>query len=342
MASTVASTLTGEILLAYGRLYPWTTPVLSVPGSSDEPTLTFLDDIVKKIMSKSNPWPWNEALAPTFFTQPYQQDYPTSISQNVMGWLQNCTMIDINNVTTSSKNQPPLQCVARLLPQWIPGYPTKICWIINSSAQLGVWPGPGVVYQNPLAASQGGPTLGGPGNNPLAAIKDTNGNIQVVTAYGTTGQAATGASAPAWPSAGAAAGTNTTDGTQGLVWTVQDPNGIAFRLDQVASFGSQVFQIAPVYQLKPPNITSLGQTIAPIPDDLSYLVKRGFLAYCYEQVDHAKFTIAYAEWQAAIKDALGASDREDQEFGFYPADAMQSGCEGGYDYTGWPGWSPSN
>ena len=127
----------------------------------------------------------------------------------------------------------------------------------------------------------------------------------------------------------------------GLQWTVQDPNGIAFRLDQVASFGSQVYQISPVYQLKPPNITSLSQTIAPIPDDLSYLVKRGFLAYCYEQVDHAKFTIAYAEWQAAIKEALGASDREDQEFGFYPADAMQSGTGGGYDYVGWPGWSNS-
>src|ERR1700678_3964292 len=100
MASTVASTLTGEVLLAYGRLYPWTTPGLSIPGSSDEPTLTFLDDIVKKIMSKANPWKWNEALAPVFYTQPYQQDYPTSISQNAMGWLQNCTMIDINNVTT--------------------------------------------------------------------------------------------------------------------------------------------------------------------------------------------------------------------------------------------------
>jgi hypothetical protein len=246
-----------------------------------------------------------------------------------MGWLQNCTMIDINNVTISSKNQPPLTCVERLLPQWIPGYPTKISWIINSSAQLGTWPGAGVPFQNPLVSLGGGP-----GNNPPCAIADPNGNIQVVTTYGITG------SGPIWPAAGAAAGTVTSDGS--VNWTVQDPNGIAFRLDQVASFGSQVFQIAPVYQLKPPNITSLGQTIAPIPDDLSYLVKRGFLAYCYEQVDHAKFTVEYAQWQAAIKDALGASDREDQEFGFYPADAMQSGCEGGYDYTGWPGWTSSN
>lgn len=328
MASTISSTLTGQILLAYARLYPWTTPVLGVAGSSDEPTLTFLDDIVKKIMSRANPWKWNEVQAPVFYTQPYQQDYPTSISQNQLGWLQYATMLDINNVTPDSQNKPPIQVVERLLAQWTPGVPQKISWIPNSSAQLSTWPGEGVLFQNPLA-SQGG----GPGSNPPTAISDPNGNIQVVTGYGVTG------AGPTWPAAGAAAGTVTNDGT--VQWTVQDPNGIAWRIDFIASFGSNVWQFNPIYQAKPPNITSLSQKIAPIPDDLSYLVKRGFLAYCYEQVDHAKFQIAYAEWQQAIKDALGASDREEQEFGFYPADPIQGGGTGGFDYVGWPGWSSS-
>lgn len=325
MASTNGSTLTGRAVVAYARTFKWTTPVLGVSGWADEPAVSFLDDIMKKIMAKANPWPWNEVVPAPFFTQPYQQDYPTSISQNDLGWLQSAVMLDVNNVTPDSENLPPLQVVQRLLPMWNPGVPTKLAWLPNSSAQLASWPGAGTFFQNPLV-SQGG----GPGSNPPTAIRDPNGNIQVVTTYGTTG------SGPTWPDAGADAGATTTDGS--VVWTVQDPNGVTFRLDFIASFGSNVWQIMPTFQAKAQPVTRLGQNFAPIPDDLSYLIKSGFLAYCYQQVDHAKFQIAYAEWQAAIKEALGASDREDQEFGFYPADAIQSGSgTAGYDYGGWPG-----
>ena len=327
MANTTPSTWNGQRLLDYARLFSWTTPAIGVSGYAYEPTLTFLNEVLQRFMNKANPWKWNENKFPLFYTQPYQQDYPTSISQNQLGWLQDAVMIDINNVTPSSQNIPPMTVYARLQQAFVPGYPTKICWIPNNMAITSTWPGANVTFQNPLT-SQGG----GPGSNSPTAITDPNGNIQVVTTYGTTG-----GSAPAWPAAGAAAGTTTSDGT--VVWTVQDPNGVTLRLDKVASFGSNVFEIHANYQTKPPVITTLKQFITPVPDDYIYLVKQGFLTFCYKQVDNAKFQTELAQWMLDIKEAMGASDREDQEFGFSPVDSMQDAGQTENDYPGWPGWS---
>src|SRR4029077_14046075 len=132
------------------------------------------------------------------------------------------------------------------------------------------WPGPNTAFVNPLVSAGGGPS-----NNPVTAITDPNGNIEVVTTYGVTG-----GSIPAFPASNGTPGTVTNDGT--VKWTLIDPNGITLRLDRLATFNSTVWQLNPTYQLKPPNIVNLKQTVSPIPDDLSYLVKQGFLAYCYK------------------------------------------------------------
>jgi hypothetical protein len=330
------SNLTAQMLIDYARTFSWTTPAIGVSGYSQEPAVSFLDDVVKKILAKSNPWKWNEQKAPVFYTQPYQQDYPTSISQSMMGWLSACTMIDINNSTSQPPIQPPVNCVARLQPTSVCGNPSKICWITNNMAITGQptgvqWPGPGVNYVNPLVSAGGGPS-----NNPNTAITDLNGNIQVVYTYGTTG-----ASQPSWPVSGATPGTITPDGTNGLSWILIDPNGIAFRLDRLATFNSNVWQLNCNYQLKPPNILNLKQTVAPIPDDLSYLVKQGFLAYCYKQVDNNKFQTEFAQWLQDIQEAMEASDREYQEYGFAPTQGLagnSSAGTGSYGYPGWNGW----
>ena len=325
------STLTAQQLIDYARLFSWTTPAIGVAGYSQEPAVSFLDDIVKKILNKANPWKWNTVVAPVFYTQPFQQDYPTQISQGNMGWIENCTMIDINNFTSQPPVQPPVKAVARLQPTSKCGYPGKISWVINSAAITGSWPGPNTPYISPLV-SQGG----GPNNNPLTAITDPNGNIQVVTTYGVTGSVM-----PTWPAALATPGTITQDGT--VQWTLIDPNGIAWRLDALATFNSNVWEMCPIYQNKPPNIVSLKQTISPIPDDLSYLVKEGFLAYCYKQVDNNKFQQEFTQWMQNIQEALGASDREDQEYGFAPSQGLANpgmgGGTGSFGYPGWQGWS---
>lgn len=328
MPNTLASSFTTQLAIDYCRTFDFCIPTVGLVGYDDEPALSFANDIMQKILAKDNPWKWNSYVAPIFYGQPYQQDYPTSISANTMGWLESATFTDINNPAGTPQYfvQPPMQCVARLLPTYLLGVPTQVCWIMNRNAQTGTWPGPASLYQNPLI-SQGG----GPGNNPLTAITDPNGNIQVVTTYGITGS-----SAPSWPSAGAQAGTTTQDGT--VVWTVQDPNGIAFRFDRMATYGSNVFQFNITYQERAPLITSLTQTFAPIPDDLQYLIKQGFLAFCYKKSDKKTFQSELVQWMADIQQALEQTDRETQTFGLYPADPLQGGTGGGGTYAGWPGW----
>jgi hypothetical protein len=336
MPSTVASTLNAQLLVDYARTFPWTRPVMGLTGYTTQPAVSFLDEVVKKILDKTNPWKWNAKVFPGINTQPYQQDYPTSISQNVLGWFQSSVIVDINN-TSNPIPKIPINAVDRLLPTMVCGQPQKVCWVTNSTAITGVWgrgepsdPGPNSLYTNPITR-QGG----GPGNNPLTAITDANGNILVVTGYGVTG------TTPPLAALGAAGGTPVPDG--GVTWTVQDPNGVALRVDALATNQSIVWQLRVLYQQKPPNILTLAQNISPIPDDLNYLVKQGFLAYCTKQTDRAKFPAEYAQWIDDIQEAMGSSDREYQEFGFFPGNAIQGGGDGGgtgnFGYPGWPGWS---
>ncbi len=66
------------------------------------------------------------------------------------------------------------------------------------------------------------------------------------------------------------------------------------------------------------------------------------MAYCYKQVDNDKFQVEFAQWMQNIQTAMGASDRELQEFGFYPAEPIQGGAgSGNSGYPGWQGWSNS-
>lgn len=329
MANTITSTVTAQNLINYARLFPWTKPAVGLAGYSDEPAVSFLDDIVKKIMAESNPWKWNAARVPAFQTQPYQQDYPTNISQNTLGWLQSGIVEDINNpIAVNFFPKAPMTVVKNLLPTSDTDVPLKAAWVPNGIAITGQWPGANTPYVDPLIVNGGGPS-----NNPITAITDPNGNIQVVTTYGVTGSAA-----PSWPAAGATAGTVTSDGT--VNWTVQDPFGVAFRLNKLATYNSNVYRIRLLYQNKPPNILNLKQTIAPIPDDLKYLVQQGFLAHCWKQADSSKFQEQYAQWLEDIQKAMGSSDREAEEFGFSPATPIQGGggSESGYSYPGWPGW----
>lgn len=343
MANKIVSSYNTMNLIDYARTFPGTIKALGVAGYAIQPALSFADQVIKKILSKANPWKWNAYAAPVFYTQPFQQDYPTSITQETFGWMMNCVMLDINNPQANT-NLPiilPIEAVQYILPTFIAGFPRKLSWVPNSLAQTGTWgggtaglagnPGPNVAILNPLT-SQGG----GPNSNPVCAITDPNGNIQVVTTYGVCGS-----TEPTWPAADAAAGTVTADGS--VNWTVQDPLGIAWRVDLLGVYGSNVFEVHPIYQAAAPNLTTLKQTFAPIPDFMYYLVQQGFLVYCNKISAPAQFQEEYAQWEADIQLAMLSSDRERQEFGFYPESSIQgwgpnSGV-GTFGYVGWPGWS---
>lgn len=306
------STIQVQDLIRYARTHPWTTPVLGQAGYTDEPALSFANEILEKVLSRPLNWQWNRATMPPIWTNPFQQDYPVGLLQTQLGWMESSVLTDINN-TSTPKPRAPVRVVRDLLPSSFVGVPRAVAWIPISVAQTGVWPGASTVYVPPLASDGGGPS-----QNPLTLIKDTNGNYQKVTTYGTTGTVQ-----PTWPAAASVAGTTTTDGT--VVWTVQDPYSVCLRTDCLMTSGAIVLQIDCAYQMAPNSITTLSGTFAPIPDSLRYVILQGFIALCARNAGRNDANTFLIGWEQSIVEALQGGKREPQEFGFSPASSLQGG-----------------
>jgi hypothetical protein len=279
-------------------------------------------------------WKWNSFNVTPFQTISWQNDYGVP-GITTLGWLENAVVIDINS-TQVPKRKFKMEVVKDLQPASDSfGRPFQICWLNNANMQFGTWgsglttpntnntgttnPGPNVQYINPLG------TTTTPAN-PITQIIDPNGNLQVVN-WALIAPAAVvncGATAPTWPAANAATGTNTTDG--GLVWTVIDPLGQGFRIQMIPAQAGVVWQIMIRAQYKPVRFTTLNTTLNPLPDDFSQYFMQGFRAYCYqrspEEKVRAKFQAEYQLWLKSIGDAEGQGDREAESYGAYPSDDL--------------------
>lgn len=316
-------------------------PVLQAGGSSLEPALTIANLVMAELCSKNYNWKWNSFLVTPFQTISWQNDYAVPGILN-LGWLENGTIIDINS-TQIPKRKFKLEVDKDLQPTSDSyGRPFQACWLPNSLLQYGTWgtgatvpntnntgqtnPGPSVVYTNPLGAAT-------TPSNPITQIKDTNGNYQALTTYGTCGTVA-----PTWPAASAAAGTTTTDGT--VVWTVIDPYGQGFRVQLIPAQAGNVWQVNLRAQYKPQRFTSLSQFIDPIPDDFSQYFLQGFRAYCYqrspEAAVRAKFETEYQLWQKSLGDAEGQADRETESYGAYPSSSIMGSWDAVNPGPAWP------
>jgi len=316
-------------------------PVLQSGGSSLEPALTIANQVMVELCSKRFNWKWNSFNVPAFQTISWQNDYVVP-GVTKLGWLENGVVIDINS-TQIPKRKFKLEVVRDLQPTSDSyGRPFQICWLNNSNLQYGTWgsglavpntnstgqtnPGPNVKYTQPLGATT-------TPSNPITQIIDPNGNIQVLTTFGTCG-----GTAPTWPAASAAVGTTTTDGT--CVWTVADPYGQGFRLQMIPAQAGVVFQVLLRAQFKPVRFSSITSFIDPVPDDFADYFMQGFRALCYqrspESAIRAKFPAEYQLWQKSLSDAEGQADRETESYGAYPATDLM----GGYDCPGprpdWP------
>lgn len=285
------------------------TPVTSVGGFSDAPALAIANRVMMSMLAQTFNWKFNRFQVPPFVTISWQQDY-ASVNLNGLGWIENCVMVDINNTALPKPIWWP-QAVKDLMQtsglNWDPSR-LQICWLPNDQLIQGTWPGALKVYTQPLGAAST-PV------NPFINIVDLNGNIQVLTVYGTTG-----ASQPAWPGPGAAAGVLTQDGT--CVWSVANPKAQGFRLSSLPAQNGVVYQIRVIAQARPPQFTSRTQTLEPIPDDYAPYFMEGFRAYCYERSPDPsvkkQFALKTQAWMAGMLEAVKKGNREPDSFGFYP------------------------
>lgn len=315
------STVSLQNVIDYAKTFGDIYPILAAGGYVNTIAVTNANDVMTALLAQRFNWKWNRFLPKPFYTISWQQDY-AQLSLSTLAWIEHCPIVDINN-TAFPKPIWFLEAV-RDLEQTSAQYqrPGKICWLPNDQLVYGTWggggpsnPGPNTVYTNPLGAVQN-PT------NPFIQIKDTNGNLQLLTTYGTTG-----GTQPTWPAANSAEGTTTADGT--VVWTVVNPKGQGFRVSPLPPQQGVVYQINPVCQLRPPvfsatsnNSNPLGQTLEPIPDDFAKYFRDGFVAYCYrssrEADVRAKHVDAQAAWFQSLEMAKEAGDRELEDKGFYP------------------------
>lgn len=108
-----------------------------------------------------------------------------------------------------------------------------------------------------------------------------------------------------------------------IAWMKPTGSQITFRLDKVAS--TTIFTVKPVYQGKPPIKTSLTQDWSPIPDEMGFVIRQGFLAHAYRLADDPRAAQEYAKFIAMIKTALGYADAEQEADSFHPSTPIMIG-----------------
>lgn len=287
-------------------------PQANPTGYSSNTCLAIANDTLEDLIARRFNWKWNSMNARPFLTNSLQQDYPQLGLSNI-GWIEDGLWIDINNTATPRPNGQ-VQAAKDLAParttysQYQGSYPTQVCWMYNRQLTYGAWPGADKVY-TPLLGTT--PTA----QNPPMAIVDGNGNILTLTQFGTTG-----ATPPAAP-AKSAEGKTVADGS--CIWTVCDPMGQGFRLDNLPPPTGPVYQINVKAQMKAQPFKDLTQLLDPIPDDNANHFRKGFKAHAYGYSSDAKtrsqFEGMLAQWLGAMDAAETQGDREPDAFMLYPA-----------------------
>ena len=320
-------TITIQSTLDYFRNVASLTAVLGNPVAGyggTNPAINIANEVVAEILCEPFDWKWNRIKPPSYFVNQLQQDYSTSIL--TMGWIENSTRLNTSDTSTPQQIRG-LEAVRELLQTSYQGTPFQIAWVCNSEAICGTWLA-NTKYTNPQPSGLGSISAAACPVQPFTQVRDTNGNIQVITIYGTTGS-----TQPTW---NAAVGGITTDGT--VTWTCIDPNGVSFRLSPLPPQNSVVWSIQPYFQAKPILVTAISQTW-PIPDTLNFVYKQGFFAKSLKLAEDPRWGKEYALFEAMIKKAVGSADREAESLGMYPSHGLQGGGGSGSspnDYTGAP------
>lgn len=345
-----ASTVTIQNLVDDAHAFGDIEPVFNSAQGSAQPALTIANDVSNAICGVAFPHKWNEIILPPFYSNSWQQDYavvyPNGSSVTNLAWLERGIIIDIN----STAFPKPFRAVevGRQLPQVTGavgnsgfGLPLFLVnYFPNASLYFGTWgavnTGTGSLGNNPVAGSVYTSPLGTatkPGN-PINQIQDANGNLLLLTKYGTEGSAAPLAAVNATPGV-VVSGTGAT-----TVWTVVDPAGFGFRILPVPAQRETIYQFNLVGQKIPMRFTSLGQTLDPLPDQFEPNFRAGFIARCYRYSPEAKIRAKFKEewqlWLVSLNELRAKQDREQEENTFTPARGIYGGG------TGRPKFGPQN
>lgn len=288
------------------------SPQANPSGYSAKTTVAIANDTMSDLIAECFNFKWNSRRGVPFYTNSWQQDYPM-LGLADLGWLENFVWVEINSTTLplpsdQEKTFRALPVISQNMGS-ISSRPKALSWDYNKNFFYGVWPGAGKVYVPPVGQ------VTTPQNGPTAFV-DKNGNILLLTTYGTTGTVA-----PFAPLGSTPITTNVADGS--CVWTVCDPLGQGYRIGPLPPANGPTFQINPVYQQKAVKFTGVTNFLDPLPDDFLHDFKVGFKAYCYEYSQDANVrsqaSAMKQAWLAAMLNAKQQGDREPSVYGLVAA-----------------------
>jgi len=327
-------------------------PVLNVGGYSLEPARTAMNDAMNGFLA-DYPYKFNNFDLPPFYTNSWQQDYAIP-GLTTLAWLTRGVCININSSAIPKPwswvevGRDQQKTTASILSNsYFACAIYRANWLPNSQLYYGTWgagntgnaslgnnPMAGSVYINPLGAPSQPP-------NPVSQIRDANGNLLVITTYGTEGSGAPLAAVNAAP------GTTASGSGASTVWTVVDPNGQGIRISPVPSQTGCVWQFLLTGQLIPPRFVNFAQTMSPVTDDYEPHLRALFIAQLYRYSSETKIRAKFqTEWDLAMKSLIKArakSDRERDFYRFVPATSVRTGAGnniGGYVGPFWPYGGP--
>jgi hypothetical protein len=338
----MASTIVLQDVVNYVRTFPDLEPVVTAGGFTQEPALTIANDVMQRFLAQNMDWKFNRANVPSILTVALQQDYVTTVTD--LGWLEQGWRLDINN-TTHPKPIFMMETVRDLAQTSYQANPFNISWVPNRLAIQGKW--------KASTAYLCGYGQAATPVSPIQQFIDANGNYLYINSstlnlnLNTPGYNEAGFVAPTVPYGtsglvqpvlpiNSVAGTTVVDGT--VTWTVADPDGIAIRLAPMPATSSLAWLITPVYQKKPPILTSLQNTLTPIPDEFAYLFRQGFLAFVHQHAGTKQAMNAYSQWEEALMIALRSVDREREDASFYPSQGLTGGSPYRYGMPIGPAW----
>lgn len=334
-------------IVDFAQTIPELNPILATGGLSDQPARAIANRVMIDMLSARMPWKWNRFKIPPVYTNSWQQDYALQTINNI-AWFENGVIVDINS-TSQPKTKYPFEANRDLAESDVQyGQPGQFSWMPNDQLIYGTWgggntgegtlsnPGPGSVYGAILGSSS-------QAANPFTQVKDPNGNLwtlQPTTAYPNNLNASVtlGATQPNWPTtivyptfqSPNVTPTVVQDGT--AFWQAVNPKGQGIRINPIPSQTGRVWQLRTFAQMRPPQFLNLQQTLEPIPDDFYTYFQNGFVAYCYlhskDSKIAAKFDRFYKLWLSSLENEIASQDRERDNTGIYPSEAiMQQGYQ---------------
>lgn len=324
-------------------------PIAGVGGYANEPALSLCNDVMETILAStyempngevlSLDWKWNRAEMNMFVTSPNRQDYLFAGSTFFTLGGDSCGAgIDLasNNALTIAGSVVTI----KLLEPYC-GAVNDVCYILGTGSN----------YDSVFTAN-GANNAGFSGNTYAVTAISTDGKTVTATltgmASGTSGSAGindfgwlAGATIIGIGNGGPILPTRHVEAVRDIqpygyanipekVCVLQDLGTGVLKIRFYPVVGTTTWGVNLVYQKKATLLMSFSSTWSPIPDEVSYLVRQGFLAKAYRYVDSKRSEIEENKFNLALRRALGADERETPDVSLYPAEGLQT-----MDYNFW-------